>query len=423
MSNAFSLENLQNIQQSLSGKSIFGIDDLGTTFGAVIPIIESVKGLIGQIVDLGVNHIKPLLADIMSFAVNELFPAVSPLISMIISLVGTTLINAIKLVVDVIHGLLPVIEPVIQGIVGLIKGIVSVTITVANAIIGTLNKLSFTVPDWVPALGGKQFGFNLKEVAMPAFANGGFTHGVSIAGEAGTEAVISFKPSVHDSNVENWVRAGRMLGVSGEDATRAAGVRYFANGGFTDGSKEKLDNLIDFSKAYGKYALRSNGIRTTGDALSMLWTVANNSMSGDASLALAATSLAADVAPLLLNKYLGSDSPVTTALTEAAKNYNGGTVLSSWQDGVLTDTGTPLYVLPPRDTGRTLSEIPVSAYQNTPAPGGNGGSSPQFVFAPNITITGDADRQKIASIMEDEYEKFKAFMDKYNRENNRTRYA
>lgn len=142
VSNAFSLENLQNIQQSLSGKSIFGIDDLGTTFGAVIPIIESVKGLIGQIVDLGVNHIKPLLADIMSFAVNELFPAVSPLISMIISLVGTTLINAIKLVVDVIHGLLPVIEPVIQGIVGLIKGIVSVTITVANAIIGTLNKLS-----------------------------------------------------------------------------------------------------------------------------------------------------------------------------------------------------------------------------------------------------------------------------------------
>lgn len=423
VSNAFSLENLQNIQQSLSGKSIFGIDDLGTTFGAVIPIIESVKGLIGQIVDLGVNHIKPLLADIMSFAVNELFPAVSPLISMIISLVGTTLINAIKLVVDVIHGLLPVIEPVIQGIVGLIKGIVSVTITVANAIIGTLNKLSFTVPDWVPALGGKQFGFNLKEVAMPAFANGGFTHGVSIAGEAGTEAVISFKPSVHDSNVENWVRAGRMLGVSGGDATRAAGVRYFANGGFTDGSKEKLDNLIDFSKAYGKYALRSNGIRTTGDALSMLWTVANNSMSGDASLALAATSLAADVAPLLLNKYLGSDSPVTTALTEAAKNYNGGTVLSSWQDGVLTDTGTPLYVLPPRDTGRTLSEIPVSAYQNTPVPGGNGGSSPQFVFAPNITITGDADRQQIASIMEDEYEKFKAFMDKYNRENNRTRYA
>ena len=376
LSNAFSLENLQNIQQGLSGKSILGIDDLGTTFGAVIPIIESVKGLIGQIVDLGVNHIKPLLADVLSFAVNDLFPAVSPLISMIISLVGTTLINAIKLVVDVIHGLLPVIEPVIQSIVGLIKGIVSVTITVVNGIIRALNSFSFTVPQWlenVPVaknFAGKTFGFNLSEVAMPAFANGGFTRGVSIAGEAGTEAVISFKPSVHDSNVENWVRAGRMLGVSGEDATRAAGVQnvqYFANGGFTDGSKEKLDKLIDFSNAYGEYALRSNGIKSTGDVVSMMWTVANNAMSGDGSLELVATSIAADVAPIILNKYLGSDSTITKAVTEAAKTYNGGTVLSSWENGVLTDTGTPLYMLSQQDVSQPPAteapDVPAETYQ------------------------------------------------------------
>ncbi len=376
LSNAFSLENLQNIQQGLSGKSILGIDDLGTTFGAVIPIIESVKGLIGQIVDLGVNHIKPLLADVLSFAVNDLFPAVSPLISMIISLVGTTLINAIKLVVDVIHGLLPVIEPVIQSIVGLIKGIVSVTITVVNGIIRALNSFSFTVPQWlenVPVaknFAGKTFGFNLSEVAMPAFANGGFTRGVSIAGEAGTEAVISFKPSVHDSNVENWVRAGRMLGVSGEDATRAAGVQnvqYFANGGFTDGSKEKLDKLIDFSNAYGEYALRSNGIKSTGDVVSMMWTVANNAMSGDGSLELVATSIAADVAPIILNKYLGSDSTITKAVTEAAKTYNGGTVLSSWENGVLTDTGTPLYMLSQQDAAQPPAteapDVPAETYQ------------------------------------------------------------
>ena len=376
LAGAFSLENLQNIQQSLSGKSIFGIDDLGTTFGAVIPIIESVKGLIGQIVDLGVNHIKPLLADVLSFAVNDLFPAVSPLISMIISLVGTTLINAIKLVVDVIHGLLPVIEPVIQSIVGLIKGIVSVTITVVNGIIRALNSFSFTVPQWlenVPVaknFAGKTFGFNLSEVAMPAFANGGFTRGVSIAGEAGTEAVISFKPSVHDSNVENWVRAGRMLGVSGEDATRAAGVQnvqYFANGGFTDGSKEKLDKLIDFSNAYGEYALRSNGIKSTGDVVSMMWTVANNAMSGDGSLELVATSIAADVAPIILNKYLGSDSTITEAVTEAAKTYNGGTVLSSWENGALTDTGTPLYMLSQQDAAQPPAteapDVPAETYQ------------------------------------------------------------
>lgn len=435
LSNAFSLENLQNIQQGLSGKSILGIDDLGTTFGAVIPIIESVKGLIGQIVDLGVNHIKPLLADVLSFAVNDLFPAVSPLISMIISLVGTTLINAIKLVVDVIHGLLPVIEPVIQSIVGLIKGIVSVTITVVNGIIRALNSFSFTVPQWlenVPVakgFAGKTFGFNLSEVAMPAFANGGFTRGVSIAGEAGTEAVISFRPSVHDNNVENWVRAGRMLGVSGEDATRAAGVQnvqYFANGGFTDGSKEKLDKLIDFSNAYGEYALRSNGIKSTGDVVSMMWTVANNAMSGDGSLELVATSIAADVAPIILNKYLGSDSTITKAVTEAAKTYNGGTVLSSWENGVLTDTGTPLYMLSQRDTEKTLLDMPSSAYRA--AGGGDGGSSSsikdsQFVFSPHITVGSGTNMEELEREMRKLFEEFKQEMREKEREQGRVKYA
>ena len=435
LAGAFSLENLQNIQQSLSGKSIFGIDDLGTTFGAVIPIIESVKGLIGQIVDLGANHIKPLLADVLSFAVNDLFPAVSPLISMIISLVGTTLINAIKLVVDVIHGLLPVIEPVIQSIVGLIKGIVSVTITVVNGIIRALNSFSFTVPQWlenVPVaknFAGKTFGFNLSEVAMPAFANGGFTRGVSIAGEAGTEAVISFKPSVHDSNVENWVRAGRMLGVSGEDATRAAGVQnvqYFANGGFTDGSKEKLDKLIDFSNAYGEYALRSNGIKSTGDVVSMMWTVANNAMSGDGSLELVATSIAADVAPIIMNKYLGSDSTITSMLTEAAKTYNGGTVLSSWENGALTDTGTPLYMLPQRDTEKTLPDMPSSAYRA--AGGGDGGSSSsikdsQFVFSPHITVGSGTNMEELEREMRKLFEEFKQEMREEEREQGRVKYA
>lgn len=433
--NAFSLDNLLNIQEKLSGKSMFGVD-LGQAFGAAIPIIQSVTGLVSQIVDLGVNHIKPLLADVMSFVVNELFPAVAPLISTIIDLVGTTLVNAIKVIVDVIHGLLPVIEPVIQGIIGLIKGIASIGVSVVNTIIRALNKIHIKMPTKIlgislpEGIAGKEWGFSLAEVPAPAFANGGFTHGVSIAGEAGTEAVISFKRSVHDENVNHWVRAGRMLGVTGEDATRAIGpqnVSYFANGGFTDGSREKLDNLIDFSKAYGEYALRSNGIRTAGDAASLLWSVANNSMAGDGSLALAVTSIAADVAPIVLKKYLG-DNEATSLLTEAAKTYNGGTVLSSWENGVLTDTGVPLYVLPPRDAGTTeLSEIPQAAYRSSRTSGGGDGDGMQFVFSPQITAYGKADRAEIEQIMREQFEKFKAEIKQEikeeQRREQRTKYA
>lgn len=433
--NAFSLDNLLNIQEKLSGKSMFGVD-LGQAFGAAIPIIQSVTGLVSQIVDLGVNHIKPLLADVMSFVVNDLFPAVAPLIGTIIDLVGTTLVNAIKVIVDVIHNLLPVIEPVIQGIVGLIKGIASIGVSVVNTIIRALNKIHIKMPTKIlgislpEGIAGKEWGFSLAEVPAPAFANGGFTHGVSIAGEAGTEAVISFKRSVHDENVNHWVRAGRMLGVTGEDATRAIGpqnVSYFANGGFTDGSREKLDNLIDFSKAYGEYALRSNGIRTAGDAASLLWSVTNNSMAGDGSLALAATSIAADVAPIVLKKYLG-DNEATSLLTEAAKTYNGGTVLSSWGNGVLTDTGVPLYVLPPRDAGTTeLSEIPQAAYRSSRTSGGGDGDGMQFVFSPQIIAYGKADRAEIEQIMREQFEKFKAEVKKEikeeQRREQRTKYA
>lgn len=433
--NAFSLDNLLNIQEKLSGKSMFGVD-LGQAFGAAIPIIQSVTGLVSQIVDLGVNHIKPLLADVMSFVVNELFPAVAPLIGTIIDLVGTTLVNAIKVIVDVIHNLLPVIEPVIQGIIGLIKGIASIGVSVVNTIIRALNKIHIKMPTKIlgislpEGIAGKEWGFSLAEVPAPAFANGGFTHGVSIAGEAGTEAVISFKRSVHDENVNHWVRAGRMLGVTGEDATRAIGpqnVSYFANGGFTDGSREKLDNLIDFGKAYGEYALRSNGIRTAGDAASLLWSVTNNSMAGDGSLALAATSIAADVAPIVLKKYLG-DNEATSFLTEAAKTYNGGTVLSSWGNGVLTDTGVPLYVLPPRDAGTTeLSEIPQAAYRSSRTSGGGDGDGMQFVFSPQIIAYGKADRAEIEQIMREQFEKFKAEVKKEikeeQRREQRTKYA
>lgn len=42
---------------------------------------------------------------------------------------------------------------------------------------------------------------------------GGFTNGPSIAGEAGTEAVISFQSAARAQNIATWEQAGRMLGV------------------------------------------------------------------------------------------------------------------------------------------------------------------------------------------------------------------
>lgn len=52
---------------------------------------------------------------------------------------------------------------------------------------------------------------------MPQFAKGGFTTGPSIAGEAGTEAVISFQSGVRQQNIDIWKMAGKMLGATNND--------------------------------------------------------------------------------------------------------------------------------------------------------------------------------------------------------------
>uniref|UniRef100_UPI004038DE6B phage tail tape measure protein n=1 Tax=Faecalibacterium prausnitzii TaxID=853 RepID=UPI004038DE6B len=216
------------IQQALSPEGLAGIKDFitqtfgegaGNAFGMFIPLIQSVAGIVGQLVDLGVNYLKPLILEVFNFMTTQALPALIPLLASVVSLVGTTLVNAVKVVVGIVQTLLPIVEPVIMGIISLIQSIVSVTIKVVNSIIGALNKISVTAPAWVPGIGGKTFGFNLSEVAMPQFAQGGFTNGPSIAGEAGTEAVISFQRGVRQQNIDIWRMAGQMLGVQDNDGS------------------------------------------------------------------------------------------------------------------------------------------------------------------------------------------------------------
>lgn len=216
------------IQQALSPEGLAGIKDFitqtfgegaGNAFGMFIPLIQSVAGIVGQLVDLGVNYLKPLILEVFNFMTTQALPALIPLLASVVPLVGTTLVNAVKVVVGIVQTLLPIVEPVIMGIISLIQSIVSVTIKVVNGIIGALNKISVPVPDWVPGIGGKTFGFNLSKVAVPQFAQGGFTNGPSIAGEAGTEAVISFQRGVRQQNIDIWRMAGQMLGVQDNDGS------------------------------------------------------------------------------------------------------------------------------------------------------------------------------------------------------------
>lgn len=403
-------EGLQSIQQKLSGFNIGGLN-LGDVFSAampaiqtVMPLIQSFAGVFSQIVDLGANHIKPLLVEVFGFVVNQGIPAVMPLLSTVVSLVGTILVNAIKTVVDVIGKLLPVAEPVVLGIIGLVKGIVGVVVNVVNAIIRTLNKINFTVPDWVPALGGKRFGFNLTEVALPKFADGGFTNGPSLAGEAGTEAIISFRRSQREQNIDTWMQAGKMLGVPIASAMIQGsdfGVAFRRTTELANYAADALEGAAASGNATAQKVLDNSRVQ---QALSF--------------------ARRADVAQAQLERLSDLDGYDLSNLTffptagDAALTRQNLTMLENLRDHQQE-------VEVPSITGDNGTN------SGSGQPGGTGGyqrsytssSGNTYVYAPNFIIYGSMDPEDLRSLMDDGYERFCEYVEKYERERKRMDYG
>lgn len=485
-------EGLQGIQEKLSGFSIGGLN-LGDVFGAmtpaiqtVMPLIESFAGVFSQIVDLGVNHIKPVLTEIFGFIVNEGIPAVMPLLSTVVSLVGTTLVNAIKVAVDLVGKVLPVVEPVILGIIGFLKQVATIGVKAVNFIIGALNKIQLTIPETlfgipVPVIGGKSFGFNLSPVSVPAFANGGMTQGPSIAGEAGPEAVISFRRGVREKNIDTWLTAGKLLGVGLGDLLGLPGrkPKMFADGGFT----EEDSNLIDFNRArrqqYYNQAAQSFDTMVqpvaaalvlgsdAGVAFSRITEIANYAVDGLETLAAMPTPTVSDdqgKAQQLLNTGIGkviagAKSVLANENTQKAirfirgadaekakleyaanpDNYDLSNVNFFPTAGNSELTRQNLSMLADLQNYQQEVELkPIGGSEDaSDGSSGNqrGGSSNSYqrtytsssgntyVYAPNFTIYGSMNAEDLRSIMDEGYEKFCEYVERYEREKRRTQYG
>lgn len=116
---------------------------VGTAFGAVMAFITSPIGIvviaIGLLVAAGVLLYKNW--DVVKTKASEIFGSIGKFIG-----------------------------GVVDGIKDGFKGMVNGVISGLNFMIRALNKLNFTVPDWVPLIGGQGFGFNIPTI--PSFAVG-----------------------------------------------------------------------------------------------------------------------------------------------------------------------------------------------------------------------------------------------------------
>ena len=78
-------------------------------------------------------------------------------------------------VLNIVSKLWEGLKKPINAILGGIESLANWVINGLNDMIGALNMLSFDVPDWVPLIGGKQFGLNvptLSNIALPRLAQG-----------------------------------------------------------------------------------------------------------------------------------------------------------------------------------------------------------------------------------------------------------
>lgn len=83
---------------------------------------------------------------------------------------------------------------IFSGIIGtlgaIVKSPLNAVISLINAAISGLNRISINIPNWIPGFGGKSFGLNIPKI--PYLARGGIIDSPTLAmvGEAGKEAVV-----------------------------------------------------------------------------------------------------------------------------------------------------------------------------------------------------------------------------------------
>lgn len=142
-----------------------------TGFNAAKTVITTIFGGIKTFISSIWNGIKSVVLGIVNALKNGITAAFNGIKSVITSVMNT-ISSVISRVWNAIWG---TIKRVINGILSGIQSMVNGIIGGFNSMIRALNHLHFSIPAWVPGLGGKSLGFNLStisRVSLPRLATG-----------------------------------------------------------------------------------------------------------------------------------------------------------------------------------------------------------------------------------------------------------
>lgn len=219
-----------------------GLEDLWTN--SFSPVLDKIIGLLGDFWDMIMALWNNVLSPIIDWLISTFGPKfertfkglwnfIKPIISSIVGAVGgiiDTLRGVIQFLTGVFSGdwkkawegikkafkgiwdtFTNIVKVPINHIIGLINNLIWCMETGLNNIIWGINQISFDVPDWVPKIGGRSFGFNLGSIYLgrvPYLAQGGVVTGPTPAmiGEGKySEAVIPLDDSPQMNDLINKI--------------------------------------------------------------------------------------------------------------------------------------------------------------------------------------------------------------------------
>ena len=236
-------------------------------------LVEEVLNFVGKLITAALDILNEFVLPLVHEIVEVLAPAFKEAFDFVIDVIGSALggiidaatgiIKALGGIIDFIAGIFTgdwerawegvktVFEGIFDAVIGIFKGAINILIDSVNFLIRSMNKISFDVPDWVPGIGGKNFGINIPEI--PKLAKGGLAFGPTLA-MVGDNPNASIDPEVimPISKLETMLE--RILTKTTRDTGTHTEKRIYKIGNTE--IAEILINLInDYQRQIGKTAL------------------------------------------------------------------------------------------------------------------------------------------------------------------------
>lgn len=247
------------------------MDKIKTVWNVIKEFLSNLWNGILNIVKTVFNAVATFFSNIwdgIKNVITTVWNAITNTISRVINGIKNTISNVLKgikniwnnvwnglktTVTNIFNGIWNTIKRIINSILGGIEGMANGVVKGINKVISVMNNLSFDIPDWVPGMGGKKFGFNIgymSEVSLPRLAKGNVAYEKTLA-IFGEYAGASNNPEITaPQNIMRETFEDVLSNYNNENSDRP--INLTVNVGSTKLGQILLDNLRDMKRQSGK---------------------------------------------------------------------------------------------------------------------------------------------------------------------------